>query len=62
MIYRKRNSRPTFEYTDEEPQAGNYYPVPSKIVLTDGNKKFSILNDRGQGGSSLDDGDVELMV
>lgn len=62
MIYRRRNYRPTYEYTDEEPQSGNYYPITSNIVIKDEQREFSVLNDRSQGGSSLSDGQIELMV
>lgn len=62
MIYRKRNYRPTYEYTTEEPQSGNYYPVNSKILLKDDVNEFAVLTDRSEGGSSLSSGQVELMV
>lgn len=62
MIYRKKDYRPTYDYSTEEPQAGNYYPVTSNIVLKDGSREFSVLNDRAQGGSSLNNGQVEVMV
>lgn len=64
MVHRRRNHRETFLYTNEEPIAGNYYPVTSKILLKDTqqNLEFAVLNDRAQGGSSLASGQVELMV
>ncbi|KAK5639939.1 hypothetical protein RI129_010750 [Pyrocoelia pectoralis] len=64
LIKRVRNHRPTYEYTNEEPISGNYYPVTSRIVIKDKMKKIdmAILNDRSQGGSSLTDGQVELMI
>jgi hypothetical protein len=46
----------------KEPVSANYYPVTSRITLRDGDKEFSILTDRAQGGTSLHDGEVELMV
>lgn len=42
--------------------AGNYYPVTSRIFIKDANTQLTILNDRSQGGSSLRDGEIELMV
>ncbi|XP_046392611.1 lysosomal alpha-mannosidase-like isoform X2 [Ischnura elegans] len=49
-----------------EPIAGNYYPVTSRIRIRgpmDGRPAvFSVLTDRAQGGSSIKDGQVELMV
>ncbi|KAJ8919703.1 hypothetical protein NQ315_006231 [Exocentrus adspersus] len=64
LMERKRNFRPTFEFTDGEPQAGNYYPVTSRIVMKDVDKgvEFAIITDRAEGGSSLSDGQLELMV
>nr|XP_022916135.1 lysosomal alpha-mannosidase-like [Onthophagus taurus] len=64
MVKRVRNFRETYEYTNEEPVSGNYYPITSKITLQDleRNIEFAVLNDRAQGGGSLNDGEVELMV
>lgn len=46
----------------EEPIAGNYYPVTSKIMIKDNDFELAVLTDRAEGGSSLEDGQVELMV
>lgn len=65
MIERKLNYRPTYSYNSSiEPIASNYYPVTSKISIRDQeqNLQVSILNERSQGGSSLDEGQLELMV
>lgn len=64
MLKRTRNYRPTFDYTNEEPIAGNYHPITSRIVLKDEEKglEFAVLNDRAQGGTSLEDGQIEIMV
>lgn len=62
MIKRIRNHRDTWVVTLEEKVAGNYYPVTAKIAIEDDESRLSILNDRSQGGSSLVDGSVELMV
>lgn len=62
MIERKKDFRPTYNHTSEEPQANNYYPVTARITINDGTNEFAVLNDRSQGGSSLDVGQVELMV
>lgn len=64
MLRRVRNHRNTWTWTDEEPVAGNYYPVTAKISIVDESTglQFSVLNDRAQGGSSLNSGEVELMV
>ena len=49
---------------DEECVARNYYPVTTKISLVDENSRlrFSVLTDRSQGGTSLKNGQIELMV
>ena len=64
MIKRKLNHRPTWNITLEETVAGNYYPVTTKISLVDkySRKRFSALTDRSEGGTSLKDGEIELMV
>lgn len=64
MIKRRRNYRSDYNYTNEEPVAGNYYPVTSRITLKDEEKdvQVSILNDRAQGGTSLKSGQMELML
>ncbi|KAJ8951626.1 hypothetical protein NQ318_012296 [Aromia moschata] len=62
IIYRRRNFQPTYDYTDEEPQAANYYPVNTRIVIKDAETEFAVLTDRSEGGSSLKSGQVELML
>ncbi|XP_034939557.1 lysosomal alpha-mannosidase isoform X1 [Chelonus insularis] len=64
MLMRVRNYRPTWNLSLEEPVAGNYYPVTSKIFLEDKERKMrlTILNDRAQGGSSMADGELEVML
>ncbi|XP_025208868.1 lysosomal alpha-mannosidase-like isoform X2 [Melanaphis sacchari] len=63
MLKRIVNYRPSFNLKENvENVSGNYYPITSRISLTDQHTRFSILNDRSQGGSSLQDGEIELMV
>jgi lysosomal alpha-mannosidase len=64
MQKRIRNYRPTWKWYDSEPVAGNYYPVPSRIYIRDEDHgvQLTVLTDRAQGGSSLKDGELELMV
>ena len=65
MIKRQVNQRYDYEYDPTlEPIASNYYPITSKIVIKDENKglEVAVLNDRAQGGSSLQNGVIELMV
>jgi len=42
--------------------SGNYYPINTKIAIEDSNNRLAILPDRAQGGSSIFDGTLELMV
>ncbi|XP_036096626.1 lysosomal alpha-mannosidase [Molossus molossus] len=62
ILERRRNYRPTWKLNQTEPVAGNYYPVNSRIYITDQNVQLTVLTDRSQGGSSLRDGSIELMV
>ena len=64
MQKRVRNFRPTWKLNQTEPEAGNYYPVNSRIAIVDASTgvQFVVLNDRSQGGASLSDGCVELML
>ena len=43
---------------------GNYYPVTSAIYIEDSKAggRVTLMNDRSQGGSSLEDGSLELMI
>lgn len=62
ILERRRNYRPTWNLTQTEPIAGNYYPVNSRIFIKDHEAQLTLLTDRSQGGSSIADGSVELMV
>ncbi|CAK7293605.1 Lysosomal alpha-mannosidase [Vulpes lagopus] len=62
ILERRRDYRPTWKLNQTEPVAGNYYPVNSRIYIRDGHVQLTVLTDRSQGGSSLRDGSVELMV
>lgn len=65
QIRRQLNTRSDYEYDpSEEPVSSNYYPVTTKMVIKDLQKglEVAVLNDRAQGGTSLHDGDIELMV
>lgn len=63
-LARQRNFRPTWELNVTEPVSGNYYPINSHIYLTDAGQQtlVALVNDRAQGGTSLSDGQLELMV
>eukprot|EP00927_Polykrikos_kofoidii_P048543 TRINITY_DN42808_c0_g1_i1.p1 TRINITY_DN42808_c0_g1~~TRINITY_DN42808_c0_g1_i1.p1 ORF type:complete len:1057 (-),score=109.34 TRINITY_DN42808_c0_g1_i1:89-2800(-) len=64
MTQRQRNRRPSSwpPLVVNEPIAGNYYPLTSIISLDDGVNEMAVLLDRSQGGSSISDGEIELMV
>jgi hypothetical protein len=63
MQQRWLNYRPTYNLSSFENVTTNYYPVNSAISIVDPKTKlkFTVLNDRSQGGSSLEDGKIELM-
>lgn len=62
-LRRVLNERESFTYTVTEPVAANYYPINSHIYVKDGaGKQMTVLVDRSQGGASLHDGEIELMV
>lgn len=62
MLQRKRNHRDTWDLSLLEKISGNYYPVTAKIAIEDNHTRLAVLTDRAQGGSSLSDGSIELMV
>lgn len=64
MQKRIRDHRDTFKINLTEPISSNYYPVNSRIAIVDSAKgiQLTVLTDRSHGGSSLQDGAVELMV
>lgn len=59
---RVRSNRPTWNLTEHEPIAGNFYPVNTAIYIEDDVKSLGVVTDRSQGGSSLKDGCIEIMV
>jgi len=64
MQKRVLNYRPTWDLKVSQPVAGNYYPVQSTIAIQDinTNEGFAIIPDRAQGGASLSQGHIELML
>ena len=62
MVERIRNYRPTWKLNQTEPVSQNYYPVNSRICLKDDAQQVTVLNDRSQGGTSMKDGQIELMI
>ncbi|XP_039762685.1 lysosomal alpha-mannosidase-like isoform X1 [Pararge aegeria] len=62
MLKRVLNKRADWNLTLEEPVAGNYYPVTNEITIEDDNTKIAVLTDRSVGGTSLNNGELEIMV
>ena len=63
LMKRKINHRPTYEIDNHtEPISQNYYPITSIIQIEDENNEMVVITDRAQGGSSLQDGCIELML
>ncbi|KAL1516872.1 hypothetical protein ABEB36_000710 [Hypothenemus hampei] len=61
-LKRVRDFRPTWNLNLSEPIAGNYYPITSQISIREDDFELAVLVDRAQGGSSLKDGEIELMI
>lgn len=62
-LRRVLNQRESYPYTVTEPVAANYYPINSHIYLKDADgNQLTMLVDRSQGGASLNNGELELMV
>ncbi|XP_016979617.1 lysosomal alpha-mannosidase [Drosophila rhopaloa] len=63
MIRREKDKREDFSPDlSEQPVSGNYYPVTSRMALQDSSKRMVLLNDRSQGGASLENGRLEMML
>ncbi|PNT63561.1 alpha-mannosidase At3g26720 [Brachypodium distachyon] len=62
FIKRVRDYRSEWKIEVNQPIAGNYYPVNLGIYVEDGSKELSVLVDRSVGGSSIKDGQIELML
>ncbi|KAK6267068.1 hypothetical protein QUC31_017905 [Theobroma cacao] len=62
FIKRIRDFRNDWDLQVNQPVAGNYYPINLGIYLQDDSTELSVLVDRSVGGSSLVDGQIELML
>jgi hypothetical protein len=68
LLKRQRNFRSSFDVDpldfEEHPVASNYYPLGSTIYLESASNdaQMSVLVDRSQGGGSINDGEIEIMV
>jgi lysosomal alpha-mannosidase len=66
ILQRKRDYRPTWNLNLTEKIAGNYYPINSRIFIKDEdeshNRQLTLVTDRSHGGSSIQDGSIEVML
>ncbi|XP_027178413.1 alpha-mannosidase isoform X2 [Coffea eugenioides] len=62
FLKRVRDFRPDWPLHVTQPVAGNYYPLNSGIFIVDNSSEFSVLVDRACGGSSIKDGQIEIML
>lgn len=62
FLERIRDYRTDWDLEVNQPVAGNYYPINLGIYLKDDKNELSILVDRSVGGSSIVDGQLELML
>ncbi|CAF3311727.1 unnamed protein product [Rotaria sp. Silwood2] len=62
VLERIRDYRPTWHYIPDDPISSNYYPINSRIWIRDQDRQLTILTDRSQGGGSICDGSIEIMV
>ncbi|KAL3525252.1 hypothetical protein ACH5RR_013624 [Cinchona calisaya] len=62
FLKRVRDYRADWPLQVTQPVAGNYYPLDIGIFTMDNSSEFSVLVDRATGGSSIKDGQIELML
>ena len=62
FLRRIRGYRPTWNLTEYEWVAGNYYPVNAAMYIEDEESSLAVVVDRSQGGSSLANGCIEIMI
>ncbi|CAN6485588.1 unnamed protein product [Victoria cruziana] len=62
FIKRIRDYRADWDLEVNQPVAGNYYPINLGMYMVDRDFEFSVLVDRAVGGSSVADGQMELML
>ncbi|KAJ3614411.1 hypothetical protein NHX12_017985 [Muraenolepis orangiensis] len=62
VLQRKKDFRPTWNLRQTEPVAGNYYPINSRAFIKDDEDQLTLVTDRSQGGSSIHNGSLEVML
>ena len=63
MQKRVLNQRPDYTLATNMTVSSNYYPINSAIAIRDPDSQLqmTVMNDRAQGGSVIEDGAIELM-
>ena len=62
MVKRERDKRGTWQLNSTEPVSQNYYPVNTRMFVKDRQNQMTVLTDRSQGGTSMKDGQIEIML
>ncbi|KAM6940660.1 lysosomal alpha-mannosidase [Xenentodon cancila] len=62
VLQRKKDFRPTWQLKQSEPIAGNYYPINSRAFIKDDDDQLTVITDRSQGGGSIHNGSLEIML
>ncbi|XP_073146127.1 probable alpha-mannosidase At5g13980 [Henckelia pumila] len=62
FLERIRDHRTDWDLQVNQPIAGNYYPINLGAFIKDENSELSVLVDRSVGGSSIADGELEIML
>ncbi|CAF2739012.1 unnamed protein product [Rotaria sp. Silwood2] len=64
LMKRIRDQRDGYRFKQSEQSAGNYYPLVTGIMIQNAQQdlQMSIITDRAQGGGSIKDGQVEIML
>mmetsp|Transcript_69979 Transcript_69979/g.152665 ORF Transcript_69979/g.152665 Transcript_69979/m.152665 type:complete len:1011 (-) Transcript_69979:481-3513(-) len=70
MLYRKKDFRASWNFTQTEPVAGNYFPITTSVFIkshdsgnSDAAAQLTLLTDAAQAGSGcVREGELEMMV
>ncbi|KAK5925893.1 hypothetical protein CgunFtcFv8_021508 [Champsocephalus gunnari] len=62
MLRRRKDFRPSWTLRQSEPIAGNYYPINSRAFIKDEEDQLTVVTDRSQGGGSIHNGSLEIML
>ncbi|XP_004084261.3 lysosomal alpha-mannosidase [Oryzias latipes] len=62
ILQRRKDFRPTWQLKQSEPIAGNYYPINTRAFIKDDVDQLTVVTDRSQGGGSIQNGSLEIML